>query len=267
MHCKSIALSGLLSLGLMLALSSSAPAGDPHSAYYDQRNNQILWFMQTSDTHIGVSGTDDSSNLSWLVNDARLAINPGFILVTGDLTDSTNGNIFGYPNGPYQAEWDEYQRIVNVQGITSDNYFDIPGNHDAYNDKYFAYYLANSVQGRAKGRTQASFIRTLGTEKYHFLGINTADNTGKSFSIFWPYGDYAGLDSSELAFISDEMTANPDSTLTLVFGHHPLEDTGKSSDTYVYYSHEWIPHVVVRVWPHPRFRPGFLCSWFPDGRL
>jgi len=30
--------------------------------------------------------------------------------------------------------------------ITAADYYDLPGNHDAYNDRYFAYYLANSVQ-------------------------------------------------------------------------------------------------------------------------
>ena len=65
--------------------------------------------------------------------------------------------------------------------------------------------------------------------------MNTADNTGAAFSIFWPYGDYAGLDSSELAFIATELGAHPTAKLTLVFGHHPLAATGNSQDTYIYY--------------------------------
>jgi hypothetical protein len=114
-------------------------------------------------------------------------------------------------------------------------YFDIPGNHDAYNDRYFAYYLANSIQGRATGRTQASWTRTGAWGKYHFLGVNTADNTGAPFSLPWPYGDYAGLDNGELSFISGELNSNPDAVLTLIFGHHPLAPTGNSTDTYLYY--------------------------------
>jgi Fibronectin type III domain/Bacterial Ig domain/Calcineurin-like phosphoesterase len=117
--------------------------------------------------------------------------------------------------------------------MDASNYFDLPGNHDAYNDKYFSYYLNNSVQGR----TQASWTRTVSGLKYHFLGVNTADNTGKPFSLFWPYGDNAGLDASELSFISSEMDKpdNSGANLTLVFGHHPLVATGNSSDTYLFY--------------------------------
>jgi 3',5'-cyclic AMP phosphodiesterase CpdA len=221
----------LLFIILLLCFTSPLSAGDPHSAYYSPDTDKVMWFIHASDTHIGTSGSTDSTNLQWLVAQARHVINPSFIVVTGDLTDSTNGNIFGYPNGPYQAEWDQYRNILSNHGVDANSYFDIPGNHDAYNDQYFSYYLNNAIQGRATGKTQASWTRTGPWGKYHFLGVNTPDNTGKPFSIFWPYGDRAGLDSSELSFISGEMTANPDAALTLVFGHHPIIATGNDSDT------------------------------------
>jgi hypothetical protein len=65
--------------------------------------------------------------------------------------------------------------------------------------------------------------------------VNTADNTGDGFSLFWPYGDYAGLDTAELYFINSQLSANRAANLTLVFGHHPLAATGDSTDTYLYY--------------------------------
>jgi 3',5'-cyclic AMP phosphodiesterase CpdA len=114
-------------------------------------------------------------------------------------------------------------------------YYDIPGNHDEYNDGHFAYYLANSIQGQATGQTQISWERDFTFGKYHFLAINTADNTGAPFSISWPYGDYAGLDTQELAFIGNDLQTHGDADLTLIFGHHPLAPTGNSTDTYVYY--------------------------------
>lgn len=225
---------------VILGFVGSGTAGDPHSAYYDQANDRIFWFIQSSDPHIGASGTQDSENLSWIVNQARQVIEPSFIIVTGDLTDSTNGNLLGWPDGPYQEEWDEYKSIVDIPAITQDNYYDIPGNHDAYNDRYFAYFLANSVQGRATGNTQVSFFKEFDFGKYHFLGVNTSGNTGEGFSILPPYGDPAGLDEDELAFISEELAYNPEDSpfLTLAFGHHPLFPTGNSTDTYVYYGLE-----------------------------
>ncbi len=150
----------LLLLAILLYPYATLLAGDPYSAYYSSDTNKLLWFIHASDTHIGARGTTDSTNLQWLVSQARTAINPSFIVVTGDLTDSTNGNFLGIPNGPYQAEWDQYKNILSSNGVEASFYYDIPGNHDAYNDQHFNYYLANSVQGRATGRTQASWTRT-----------------------------------------------------------------------------------------------------------
>ena len=222
-------------IALLLCFNTPLSAGDPFSAYYSSDTDKLLWFIHASDAHIGASGSTDSTNLQWLTGQAKDVINPSFIVVTGDLTDSTNGNLFGYPNGPYQAEWDQYKSILTNNGVDANIYYDIPGNHDAYSDQYFAYYRANSVQGRATGKTQASWARTGPWGTYHFLGINTADNTGDSFSVFWPYGDNSGLDSDELSYISGEMSANVNAKLTMVFGHHPLAPTGNTTDTYLFY--------------------------------
>jgi hypothetical protein len=227
----------VIALIALLAGSLGPAANTPPSPYYSDNTSQILWFIQTSDTHIGTSGSTDTNNLTWLVTTAKSTIAPSFIIVTGDLTDSTNGNWLGLPNGPYQAEWDAYKGIVDGR-ITADDYYDLPGNHDEYNDGDFSYYLANSVQGRTTHRTQASFTRIVGSASYHFLGINTADNTGDPFSLTSPYGDHAGLDANELAYIATELDANKNAALTMVFGHHPLAPTGNSQDTYVYYGLE-----------------------------
>lgn len=230
----SAVISGLL-LVLIFGFACPGTAGDPGSADYSADNNRVFWFIQTSDTHIGARGTTDGNNLKWLVNQARSIIAPDFIMVTGDLTDSTNGNFLGIPSGPYQKEWDEYKNILSAAGAGAANYYDIPGNHDGYNDASFSYYRNNSVQGRATGNTQVSFVKTPGFGTYHFMGVNTADNTGAGFSLSWPYGDYAGLDGPELSFINNKMSENQGADLTLVFGHHPLFETGNAQDTYVYY--------------------------------
>jgi Calcineurin-like phosphoesterase len=231
---RSYSLAVILAALLLAIAFSPSVAGNPHSAVYSPSNNQIFWFIHASDLHVGTSGSTDSNNLTWLVTTAKSTINPSFIVVTGDLTDSTNGNWLGIPNGPYQAEWNLYKSIVDGE-VTADMYFDIPGNHDAYNDANFAYYVANSVQGRATGHKQHSWTRTFTFGEYHFLGVNTADNTGAPFSLSWPYGDYAGLDSAELSFIKSELAAHPSAKLTMVFGHHPMAATGNSQDTYLYY--------------------------------
>lgn len=210
-------------------------AGDPYSAYYSKDNDKIFWFIQISDIHIGASGTQDSNNLRWIVTEAKNVIKPEFIVATGDLTDSTNGGII--PNGPYLSEWTEYFQILSNAGMDENFYYDIPGNHDHYNDKNFVYYLNNSIQGRAAGKTQVSWRKDFPFGSYHFIGVCTAGNDGARFSIFpaQNYGDHAGLDLTELDFIETELENNQDVELTLIFGHHPLKPTGNSADTYLTY--------------------------------
>jgi VCBS repeat-containing protein len=223
--------------GALALAPLAAHAGNPHGARYCATGDSVFWFIQASDTHIGARGSTDADRLGWLVNTGLSTIRPSFIVVTGDLTDSTNGNWLGYPNGPYQAEWNEYKAILAAARVGADVYFDLPGNHDAYNDQGFAYYLANSIQGQATGRTQVSWTRQFAFGTYHFLGVNSAGNTGEPFSLSFPFGDPAGLDASELDYIRAQLSANADARLTFVFGHHPVTDTGASDDTWLFYGH------------------------------
>ena len=114
----------------------------------------------------------------------RQVITPQFIVNTGDLTDSTNGGII--PNGPYPEEWNAYRQILEDAGWTPSFYCDLPGNHDAYNDENFAYYRASSIQGRATGATQSSWVKIFPHGRYHFLGVCTPGNDGKPYGIRTP---------------------------------------------------------------------------------
>jgi hypothetical protein len=232
------AISLLLAALVLLPSHVTVKAGNPYIAEYCSSSENLFWFLHVSDLHIGARGTTDSTRLQWLVTTARNVITPQFIVATGDLTDSTNGNLFGIPNGPYQAEWDQYKGILTAANAGPDFYYDLPGNHDAYSDRYYAYYLANSVQGRATQRTQLSWTREFPFGKYHFVGVNSAGNDGRAFSLSFPYGDYAGLDPAELSFVNQEFAAHADTALTLVFGHHPVMDTGNADDTWLFYGHQ-----------------------------
>jgi hypothetical protein len=209
--------------GQLFLIPVSARAGDPYSAYYHWSGSRLFWFMVISDIHVGASGSQDTEYLSWAVGPARQVINPAFIVATGDLTDSTNGGVI--PNGPYTVEWQSYRNLLTTAGIDASFYYDIPGNHDHYNDETFAYYRTYSIQGAATGATQHSWTRSFPFGTYHFIGASTPGNDGAPFSI-WPwenYGDNAGLDAGELAFIQTQLNAHPEAELTLIFGHHPFQ--------------------------------------------
>ena len=222
-----------------------AHAGNPHGAYYHWSGKRLFWFMIISDLHVGVSGSQDTGFLNWAVTNARSVITPGFIVATGDLTDSTNGGII--PNGPYQEEWDTYRQILDDAGMDSTFYYDIPGNHDHYNDSDLAYYLANSIQGSANGNTQHAWVKDYPFGAYQFIGTCTAGNDGAPFS-FWPwdnFGDNAGLDAGELAFIESQLLAHPEAELSLLFGHHPFDaDYYSGADTGLTYGRETLLNLI-----------------------
>ena len=93
-------LAAVLAVLLLAVAVSPSVAGSPHSAFYSSDNNQIFWFIHASDLHVGTSGSTDNKNLTWLVTTAKSTINPSFIVVTGDLTDSTNGNFLRLSQRP-----------------------------------------------------------------------------------------------------------------------------------------------------------------------
>lgn len=179
----------------------------------------IFSFIVISDVHMGENfdgGTQDSDYLYWILNDAYNAIRPAFIVVTGDITDSTNGGLMAI-GGPYQEEWDEYRSIVDASSVSYNNYHDIPGNHDHYSDRDFSYYLKNSIQGSVTGSTQHSWFLEAEGKRYQFIGVCTAGNDGRP----WPI-DNAGLDQNELGWINSAIDESAD--MIFFFGHHPLED-------------------------------------------
>ena len=269
---KTLSLLVALSVFLLATPSSVLWAGDPHSAFYSPDNDRVFWFIHISDPHMGTSGSQDSDNLEWIVNEGRDVINPAFIVNSGDLTDSTGGG--SIPNGgPYIAEWIEYSTILSDAGINADFYYDIPGNHDHYNDQYFTYYMANSIQGSATGQTQISWRSDFTFGKYHFIGTCTAGNDGAPFSLSPPnFGDNAGLDENELAYIQTKLENNTDADLTIIFGHHPILPTGDSTETSLTYGAEEFVDLMeefgvsMYAFGHThRYEEGFLSGDTSDG--
>jgi hypothetical protein len=149
---------------------STVQAGTPESTEYSDATDRIFWFIQISHIHVGPPGSSYTSNPNWVVTEGAQIVNPEFIAASGDLTDSTNGGTI--PDGPFPAEWTTYRSIINNAGMTPDFYYDIPGNHDHYNDKNFACFLNNAIQGLATGATQASWTRDFSYGSCHFLSID-----------------------------------------------------------------------------------------------
>jgi hypothetical protein len=214
----------LLTLALCWFVS---PALAAQKAYYHPNADRLFWFMILSDTHVGADNkapvNTAAENLAWAVGPARQAIMPLFIVNTGDLCDSTDGGMI--PNGPHQDEWEMYRQILLDAGMTPDFYYDMPGNHDQYNDKDFVYYKTYSMQGQATGSTQPSWTRQFPYGSYHFKGACTPGNDGVPWSMSPDdnFGDHAGLDTDEIADLGADLDSHKDDQLVLLFGHHPFE--------------------------------------------
>jgi hypothetical protein len=180
----------------------------------EEGSSELFRFILIADAHIGYIGEQGSDYLSWLLTAAYNAIEPEFIVNAGDLTDSSNG--LPIPAGPYREEWEEYRSITDGAGMNPEIYYDLPGNHDQYNDADLSYYLRYSIQGEATGEKQQTWSLGFEGKKYQFVSICTAGNDGAT----WPI-DNAGLDPEELSWIRERI--DPCSEIIFFFGHHPLE--------------------------------------------
>jgi metallophosphoesterase superfamily enzyme len=203
----------LLATTALLGVFSMAGAADPHGAVYSGDASRLLWIMHISDTHIGTEWYNEDDRFSWGLQDAVFIIQPDLIVNTGDLCD---GSINGIPaTGQGEDEWSLYRQIVDDAGMTVDYYIDIPGNHDLYGDPGLSFYLGWSLNGSTFGATTRSLLMEFSFGKYFIYGCATPGEDGKIFV------DTHEFSQAELEEMQAELTANDDSRLIFVFGHHP----------------------------------------------
>lgn len=215
----------LLILVNVIVLTAYSGNPNPHYSY---ENDNIFWFIQISDTHIGdeiVGGDQDTTFLNEVTSRGYSAFEPAFIVATGDLTDATNGGLI--PMGQFDEEWQTYNEILINNGMNPQIYYDLPGNHDHYSEQDFHHYLTYSIQGPYQGSTQFSWNLEYPFGTYHFVAVCTPSNDG----LPWPY-DFAGLDYEELEFLVNDLEEYKNANLTFIFGHHPIYDWFYGSETF-----------------------------------
>ena len=164
---------GIVTFCVVVAVSVVLPGEAPvkaqglYGARYCQAGDQVFWFVHASDVHIGASGSTDTDNLTWLVTTARSVINPLFTVVTGDLTDSTNGGLFG-PTARTSRSGRRTAAILDAAGVTRRHLLRSAGEPRRLQRRDFAYYKAYAIQGadlraataRWRGRRTSASART-----------------------------------------------------------------------------------------------------------
>ena len=198
------------------------------SAHLSNDTDNIFWFVQITDIHIGayLLMADNKQNFRDFCANVRYVLHidndSNFIVTTGDLVNAQ----LPLPVGQDIRQWQNYYKIVSEEGLLNTSYYyDIVGNHDGYgNSMTFSYFLNWSVQKQL----QYSWYRTFPFGNYTFIALNTVQHTGAAF----PDGTSGSLNRTELDWFEQQLiTAEQTSNLTFVFGHHPENDVGTTTTT------------------------------------
>ena len=209
--------------------------------------NHISWFIHISDVHLGKNDSA-TSNLEWIRDRAYAAVDPDFVVATGDLTESAlTGResvdqrvepilqALGHDDCCMQqssVQWESYHSIVADKEEFRQIYYDLAGNHDRYGDPEWDGYANNSI----RGPTSNPIGQFIWSEKgNYFITVNTCDETGKTILGYNPTlllpphisdlpvlnDDKDGeLDTLEAKLI--QAHSDPNSNLAFVFGHHSI---------------------------------------------
>lgn len=216
---------------------------------YSADGSKTFWFLQISDTHVSTFlAADYAARLKWVLSEGVSVVNPRFVINTGDLTDSTNGFVYG--TGPHEDEYIEYKGYLDAAGMRSDFFFDVPGNHDAYGNAALPYYYKWAMSGSAFNTTQPHWALDFTYGRFHFLGAATPNDDGAQ----WPT-DHAIVTPAE----RDELLANinkaGDCAFSMAFGHHDYKNETGGTETAAlfagnnvfYYSHGHEHDIGVRM--------------------
>jgi hypothetical protein len=217
-----------LGLGVALAIglcTATASAAGPSSAHYARGTDGMFWFLHVSDSHIGtdpLQGPHAHEHLQFALQDAVDAIDPVFVVNTGDLTDGSRMHVPAL--GQDQAQWDEYKQICAAAGVDTSFYFDLPGNHDGYDDIGLTFYLANSLQGQANGVPYTSWVVDTSVGQYYFFGFDTAGNGSQSFV------EAPNFTNEEILALDTGLQQHTDAELSFALGHHRLDEPSNNAE-------------------------------------
>jgi len=200
--------------------------GNNESKY--SKPDNLFYFLQVSDIHMSDKYTRGAQgHLYYLLKKMIPVIEPNFLFITGDITDSMKGiNI-----GTVENDWKMYRKIIETTGINDKNngtfLWDLRGNHDCFmvpewSSKYN--YFKDYSQRKTRGFT-FNYQTSYGT--YSFAGLDGCpvySTTNPFFGIV----DEVSMDM--YTKFMDNNIENPNNKHNFVLIHFP-ETTVKFSDS------------------------------------
>lgn len=122
-------------------------------------DDNLFWFVHVSDLHLNHFGRGDGlENFAYLLEHTLPAVDPLFVVATGDLTDGKDQHGFG--SRQHEEEWKSYRGMLQKAGIydREDFWFDLPGNHDCF-----------GVPGSASPENMFARYSRMKTAAYHHV--------------------------------------------------------------------------------------------------
>ena len=106
-------------------------------AKFDQRIDDVAWFVQVSDLHFSIfMDPDRPKDFLHLCSVIKSSIDPQAVILTGDLTDAKAKDKLG--SRQFESEWKLYRETVEACGAFDPDpplWLDVRGNHDTFNTK------------------------------------------------------------------------------------------------------------------------------------
>jgi len=168
-----------------------------------------MTFIHASDTHISPASLARTQRLRALVD----SINPGLLLITGDLVRDAlrvpEAEAVGY-----------YELFMKERGAFRTPVFTVPGNHENFGIERDSSHVpaAHPLYGRAM------YHHYLGPDYYsftrggvHFVGLNTVDIDDQQY--------YGHVDSLQLAWLKRDLALVPPGMPVVTFNHIPFFST------------------------------------------
>jgi len=190
--------------------------------------DNLFYFMQISDIHMSDKYSKGAQgNLFYFLKKMIPVIDPNFLFITGDITDSVNGSGVG----TVEDDWKMYHKIIENTGVLNKNngtfLWDLRGNHDCFmvpewNSPY------NYFKDYSKVKTRGfafNYETSYGT--YSFIGLDGCPIYSTS-NPFFGVTDEIIMDM--YTDFMDKAKANNNNKHNFVLNHFP-ETTIKFSES------------------------------------
>ncbi|KAI9498188.1 Metallo-dependent phosphatase-like protein [Zychaea mexicana] len=202
----------------------------------DDKNSNIFYFVQVSDLHLSKYKAQGHTNhFLQFMHSVLPNIKPELVVVTGDLTDAKASD--AVKTQQYPEEWEMYKAVVE-QGAGGIPWYDMRGNHDAFNieswqseqNLYRTYGMSAKQIEVGQGVYSWHVDKPFG--QYQFVVADASPKKGPAR----PLNFFGYLTSKTMDHLASAIMTPTRYNHTFVFSHYPTTTMvfGESSHGYRY---------------------------------